>query len=147
MQAELQALRRAAADSVNPVEEAVYRRIAWTKQAFACDSFTARSRVAATLARDSLQAHGGNLRATFIKAFGCAPDELELLASPTSQMQAAAEDALEAWRHDKTQSLAAAAISTRAGAEGEGAGNVESSGLSICTVHSDGRSEATAATP
>lgn len=62
-------------------------------------------------------------------------------------LQAAAEDALEAWRHDKTQSLAAAAISTRAGAEGEGAGNVESSGLSICTVHSDGRSEATAATP
>lgn len=44
--------------------------------------------MAATLARDSLQAHGGNLRATFIKAFGCAPDELELLASPTSQMQA-----------------------------------------------------------
>lgn len=109
----------------------MYRRIAWTKQAFACDSFTgkksaeasqntfayrkdlpralpqeqwraanphstpvlpacaaARSCVAATLARDSLQAHGGNLRATFIKAFGCNPDELELLASPTSQAQA-----------------------------------------------------------
>ena len=111
----------------------------------------ARSKVADSLARESLE-DGGDLTATFIRTFGHPPNSpvgKNSGAKGASEGQgaagdistAAAEGALEQWHHG----AANAVHLQQAAAEAVGrALGVETSALSLYTVHSDGRSEAAA---
>lgn len=89
--------------------------------------------MAAALARDSLQ-HGGDIRTSFIKAFGHAPESAE-------EHLASTEQALEEWR------IQTAARQLQAAAAAPEDGAVEASALSMYTVHSDGRSQAAGPSP